>query len=139
MRLCPFFAKLISAKLENFVRINKFRIFLWEKNFHIIGTVWEISFKILGDFHQIWNTIVLKPSRKKLQQAAAAMNLDSTDVAMVGDRLFTDIVAGNRLGMFTVLVDPMVDPAIAERAFPIRNFEVWLTQKLGISLVSDRT
>ncbi len=80
-----------------------------------------------------------KPSRKKLQQAAAAMNLDSTDVAMVGDRLFTDIVAGNRLGMFTVLVDPMVDPAIAERAFPIRNFEVWLTQKLGISLVSDRT
>ena len=80
-----------------------------------------------------------KPSRKKLQQAAAEMKLAPSNIAMVGDRLFTDVIAGNRLGMFTVLVEPMVNPAIAERPFPIRNFEVWLSQKLGISLVSDRT
>jgi HAD superfamily phosphatase (TIGR01668 family) len=57
---------------------------------------------------------------------------------MVGDRLFTDVLAGNRLGMFTILVEPMVDPAIATRSYPIRNFEVWLSQMLGISLAATQ-
>ena len=29
-----------------------------------------------------------------------------TQIAMVGDRVFTDVLAGNRLGLFTVLVRP---------------------------------
>ena len=76
-----------------------------------------------------------KPSRKRLRQAAEAMNLSVNEVAMVGDRLFTDVLAGNRLGMFTILVEPMVDPMIATRSQAIRNFEVWLSQKLGVSFV----
>ena len=79
-----------------------------------------------------------KPSRKKLRQAAEAMNLPVEQVAMVGDRLFTDVLAGNRLGMFTILVEPMVDPLIAARSYTIRNFEVWVSQKLGVSLASNR-
>jgi hypothetical protein len=27
-----------------------------------------------------------------------------------GDQLFTDVLAGNRLGIFTILVEPLVDP-----------------------------
>ena len=77
-----------------------------------------------------------KPSRRKLRQAAAKMNLPVEKVAMVGDRLFTDVLAGNRLGMFTILVEPMADPVIAYRAHPIRNFEVWLSQQLGVSLAT---
>ena len=77
-----------------------------------------------------------KPSRRKLRQAAEQMNLPVDQVAMVGDRLFTDVLAGNRLGMFSILVEPMADPAIAYRAHPIRNFEVWLSQKLGVSLAT---
>ena len=79
-----------------------------------------------------------KPSRKKLRQAAEAMNLPVEQVAMVGDRLFTDVLAGNRLGMFTILVEPMVDPLIAARSYTIRNFEVWVSQKLGVSLASNQ-
>lgn len=75
-----------------------------------------------------------KPSRRKLLEAAQKMNLPPETIAMVGDRLFTDVIAGNRLGMFTILVEPMVDPQIAERPYPIRNFEVWLSKKLGVSL-----
>ncbi|MGL5834017.1 MAG: YqeG family HAD IIIA-type phosphatase [Waterburya sp.] len=75
-----------------------------------------------------------KPSRRKLQQAATAMDLPVEQVAMVGDRLFTDVLAGNRLGMFTILVEPMIDPLIAVRSHPIRDFEIWLSQKLGVSL-----
>ena len=79
-----------------------------------------------------------KPSRRKLREAAAAMNLPVEQVAMVGDRLFTDVLAGNRLGMFTILVEPVVDPLGAARSHPIRNFEVWLTQSLGISLATTQ-
>jgi uncharacterized protein len=75
-----------------------------------------------------------KPSRRKLQQAATAMDLPVEQVAMVGDRLFTDVLAGNRLGMFTILVEPMIDPLVAVRSHPIRDFEIWLSQKLGVSL-----
>jgi hypothetical protein len=74
-----------------------------------------------------------KPSRRKLRQALSAMSLTPEKVAMVGDRLFTDVLAGNRLGLFTILVEPMMDEA-AVRRYPIRNFEVWLSQKLGVSL-----
>lgn len=79
-----------------------------------------------------------KPSRRKLLQAAMEMNLPVEKVAMVGDRLFTDVVAGNRLGMFTILVEPMVNPLIAEREYPIRNFEVWISEKLGITLAAPK-
>ncbi|MGB3695637.1 MAG: YqeG family HAD IIIA-type phosphatase [Spirulinaceae cyanobacterium] len=75
-----------------------------------------------------------KPSRRKLKQAAQEMGLPVKQVAMVGDRLFTDVLAGNRQGMFTILVEPMVDPAIVARSYPIRSFEVWLSKALGVSL-----
>ena len=34
---------------------------------------------------------------------------DRNEVAIIGDRVFTDILVGNRLGMYTILVDS-VDP-----------------------------
>ncbi|MBW4515342.1 MAG: YqeG family HAD IIIA-type phosphatase [Timaviella obliquedivisa GSE-PSE-MK23-08B] len=75
-----------------------------------------------------------KPSRRKLRQATEAMNLPVHQIAMVGDRLFTDVLAGNRLGMFTVLVEPMLNPARKKQRYHIRNFEVWLSQILGATL-----
>ncbi|NJR39517.1 MAG: YqeG family HAD IIIA-type phosphatase [Leptolyngbyaceae cyanobacterium CSU_1_4] len=75
-----------------------------------------------------------KPSRRKLRQATEAMNLPVHQIAMVGDRLFTDVLAGNRLGMFTVLVEPMLNPARKKQRYHIRNFEVWLSKILGATL-----
>lgn len=75
-----------------------------------------------------------KPSRRKLKRAVDAMKLPVEEVAMVGDRLFTDVLAGNRLGMFTILVEPMADPAITKTSYPTRDFEVWLSQSLGVPL-----
>ncbi|BAQ64101.1 YqeG family HAD IIIA-type phosphatase [Geminocystis sp. NIES-3709] len=73
-----------------------------------------------------------KPSRRKLRQAVDAMNHPLEQTAMVGDRLFTDVLAGNRLGMFTILVEPMVSSQ--SKLISLRNFEVWLSQKLGVSV-----
>jgi uncharacterized protein len=75
-----------------------------------------------------------KPSRRKLRQAVAAMNLPVEEVGMVGDRLFTDVLAGNRLGMFTILVDPIVHPTQAIQFSGMRSFEVWLSQALGATI-----
>lgn len=81
----------------------------------------------------------VKPSRRKLRQAVAAMNLPVEQVAMVGDRLFTDVLAGNRLGMFTILVEPIVHADAALRSHPIRNFEVWISEILGASITPKKT
>lgn len=75
-----------------------------------------------------------KPSRRKLRRATQAMALPVEHIAMVGDRLFTDVLAGNRLGMFTILVEPMVNPGGAAGKHCVRTAEVWLSQKLGVSI-----
>lgn len=72
-----------------------------------------------------------KPSRRKLKQAVEAMELPVERVAMVGDRLLTDVLAGNRLGTFTILVEPMVDLTRGSGIYRMRSFEVWLSQILG--------
>jgi len=77
-----------------------------------------------------------KPSRRQLRKAAEAMQLPFEQVAMVGDRLFTDVLAGNRLGMFTILVEPMVYPMGKPGKYLVRSTEVWISQLLGVSLQS---
>jgi len=80
-----------------------------------------------------------KPSRRKIRAAQRAMNLPVHQVGMVGDRLFTDVLAGNRLGMFTILVEPIIHPDVALRSHPIRNFEVFVSEILGASITPKHT
>jgi uncharacterized protein len=80
-----------------------------------------------------------KPSRRKIRAALRGMDLPKHQVGMVGDRLFTDVLAGNRLGMFTILVEPIIHADAALRSHPIRNFEVWVSEILGASITPKRT
>jgi len=50
-----------------------------------------------------------KPNPRIANIVLEQLDLRPEETAMVGDRLFTDVLAGNRLGLFTVLVKP-VDP-----------------------------
>jgi uncharacterized protein len=73
-----------------------------------------------------------KPSRKKLRQAVEEMDLPYEQVAMVGDRIFTDVLAGNRLGVFTVLVRPISE---SSKSFQfLRWAEFGLARLAGVSL-----
>jgi HAD superfamily phosphatase (TIGR01668 family) len=56
-----------------------------------------------------FTTAAGKPRRAALRRVLAELALPPAQVALVGDRLFTDVLAGNRLGLFTVLVKP-IDP-----------------------------
>jgi uncharacterized protein len=79
-----------------------------------------------------------KPSRRKIRAALQQMDLPVNQVGMVGDRLFTDVIAGNRLGMFTILVDPIIHPGAALRSHPIQNLEVWVSKVLGVSIPAKK-
>ena len=81
-----------------------------------------------------FTTSASKPRSGALRQVLAELGLPHGRVAMVGDRLFTDVLAGNRLGLFTVLVKP-VDP----QGQPCRHdhwqrLEVQLARLAGASM-----
>jgi HAD superfamily phosphatase (TIGR01668 family) len=48
-----------------------------------------------------------KPRRGPLRLVLQQLQLPAEEVALIGDRVFTDVLAGNRLGLFTVLVRPV--------------------------------
>jgi HAD superfamily phosphatase (TIGR01668 family) len=50
-----------------------------------------------------------KPRRSALRKVLSQLAMPPQQVALIGDRVFTDVIAGNRLGLFTVLVKP-IDP-----------------------------
>ncbi|MEL6940140.1 MAG: YqeG family HAD IIIA-type phosphatase [Cyanobacteria bacterium J06598_1] len=77
-----------------------------------------------------------KPSGRKLRLAAQDMGLPFEHIAMVGDRLFTDILAGNRVGLFTILVQPMLEPNSRDPKNLLRNAEFWISKQLGVALQS---
>jgi HAD superfamily phosphatase (TIGR01668 family) len=49
----------------------------------------------------------VKPSKTAFRRAMRLMNSSPENTAVIGDQLFTDVLGGNRLGLFTVLVSPI--------------------------------
>lgn len=75
-----------------------------------------------------------KPRRGALRRVLAELGLPAQQVALVGDRVFTDVLAGNRLGLFTVLVkpvDPLGQPCRRDR---LQSLEVRLARLVGADL-----
>ena len=84
-----------------------------------------------------------KPSRRVVRQVLEAMELPAAQVAMVGDRLFTDTIVGNRLGLFTILVQPPCEELVFKpslstifkaRSSFLRNWEIWIARKSGVKI-----
>ena len=48
-----------------------------------------------------------KPNSKKLLKVIKMFNYTLPEVAIIGDQLYTDILGGNRVGIKTILVNPM--------------------------------
>ena len=81
-----------------------------------------------------YTTSAGKPRRSALRRVLAELNLPHQEVALIGDRLFTDVIAGNRLGLFTVLVkpiDPQGHPCKRDR---LQRLELRLANLVGTSL-----
>lgn len=48
-----------------------------------------------------------KPTTAALKKAMRHMKLKKNQLAIIGDQIFTDVLAGNRLGIYTILVTPI--------------------------------
>ncbi|WP_257346117.1 YqeG family HAD IIIA-type phosphatase [Pseudalkalibacillus decolorationis] len=48
-----------------------------------------------------------KPMTKAFKRAAKNMELQHNQVVVIGDQIFTDVLGGNRLGLYTILVVPV--------------------------------
>lgn len=81
-----------------------------------------------------YTTSAGKPRRGPLRKVLSELDLPSAQVAIVGDRVFTDVLAGNRLGLFTVLVKPVNPEGLPCRYDHWQKFEVKLARLAGADL-----
>ena len=72
-----------------------------------------------------------KPRRGAILQVINQLSPPPTQIAMVGDRVFTDVLAGNRLGLYTVLVRPPRQDGSACSNDRVQQFERRLARWLG--------
>ncbi len=77
-----------------------------------------------------------KPLGPAFKNAIAKMSVEAQETVIIGDQLFTDILGGNRAGLWTVLVAPISDVDLIHTKI-LRIFERVLLKKLsGRSLVN---
>ena len=50
---------------------------------------------------------MMKPTKRIKKFLDKRYNIDNNKVAIIGDQIVTDIFVGNRLGIYTILVDPL--------------------------------
>lgn len=48
-----------------------------------------------------------KPKKSSYEKAMRLLGTKAANTAVIGDQIFTDILGGNRLGLFTILVTPI--------------------------------
>ena len=66
-----------------------------------------------------------KPTKHALRKVLEKLQLEPKEIAIIGDRLFTDVLAGNRLDLYTVLVLP-----ISTNGEPCRRSKTQLLEKI---------
>lgn len=97
-----------------------------------------ISNNITGRVKRISNDIgidyvggALKPFRQAFLKGIGRLNIPESNIAIVGDQLFTDILGGNMVGIKTILVRPI---SMKERFWTemIRHLEKIIKGRMGI-------
>ena len=93
---------LLSNDIKNWILNSKkyFYIYLFsnnpsEKRINLIAEQLDLGFTSSGQ----------KPCKRKLEKVLNEIPYSLNEIAIIGDRVFTDILVGNRLGMYTILVD----------------------------------
>jgi HAD superfamily phosphatase (TIGR01668 family) len=78
-----------------------------------------------------YTTSAGKPRRAALRKVLQELALPPAEVALVGDRLFTDVLVGNRMGLFTVLVKPIDPDGEPCRQDRLQNLELRMARWVG--------
>lgn len=103
--LVPPHTPVCDARSEAFVKEMQkdFKICIVSNNIYERAKKFADSFPV--DFVCDGN----KPAKKPFRLALAKLQLNPGQVAVIGDQIFTDVWGANRMGMLSVLVDPVCD------------------------------
>ena len=71
-----------------------------------------------------------KPYKKNFLKVIKLFNYDLSEVAIIGDQLYTDILGGNKVGIKTILVNPMSSDDMFITRFIYRTLEKRIYKKL---------
>lgn len=83
-------------------------------------------------------TQAIKPRKRPFHQALQLFGLEAREVAVVGDQLFTDVLGGNRVNMYTILVKPVGRNEMKHTQW-IRRIERRLIHRLyRMGLINER-
>lgn len=72
----------------------------------------------------------IKPRRKAFTKALVVLGTTSSNTAVIGDQLFTDVWGGNRLHLYTVLVSPLNKREFIGTML-VRQAEKWVLKRAG--------
>ena len=75
-----------------------------------------------------------KPRRAALQRVLEDLEVKPEQLAIIGDRVFTDVIAGNRLGLYTVLVRPLKADGTPCPNDRVQRFERGLARMFGAEM-----
>lgn len=93
-------------------KVGKFVCMLSEEGFKIC-ILSNNTRKRVEEFNKCLNLPAIhkavKPSKYAFRRAMKLMDATASDTAVIGDQLFTDVLGGNRMGLFTILVAPISD------------------------------
>lgn len=106
----------VSMKLKNlFNQLKKkgFDIYLFSNSIKR-----EKVKRIAIELGVSYNYFSMKPLKGSFQRIKNKSKCTFKEMAIIGDQLFTDILGGNRIGVFTILV------------IPINDKELWTTKVL---------
>ena len=109
--LLPPKTKEVSKKLVEFIKQikkNKLHFIIYSNSSK--KRVANIASKLdLEYFYYVW-----KPYRGKLDKIIKKYEYNQSEMAIVGDQLLTDVLFGNRVGITSILVNPI---SVNDRAF----------------------
>ncbi len=71
----------------------------------------------------------VKPRKTPFRRALKLLGLTSDQCAVIGDQLFTDVLGGNRMGMLTVLINPLSEKELRSTRV-VRRLEKRMLRRL---------
>ncbi len=71
----------------------------------------------------------IKPRRKAFKRALLLLGTSPAETAVVGDQIFTDVFGGNRMGLYTILVNPLEQKEFVWTSFA-RKFERFVMHRI---------
>ncbi|MEW6572594.1 MAG: YqeG family HAD IIIA-type phosphatase [Bacillota bacterium] len=114
------------------LRQNGFKLCIVSNNSRTKGGKIASNLGLPGVFRAV------KPRGRPFRKALALLGTRPGETAMVGDQLFTDVLGGNRLGLYTVLVSSLGGPDFIATRLIIRRIErillPWIKARSGLIL-----